>query len=150
MPSFSKEERLCSHLFFEDLLKNGSSSLVYPFKIIRTKKKLTGKFPVQIGISVPKRNFKRAVDRNRIKRMIREAYRLNKNILYQFLDSEVENYILLFIYLPKTELEYKEIEKKIILSLNRLTEEIKKDRTSLLVDEKVIKADGGLGGVRHE
>lgn len=64
----------------------------------------------QAGFSVPKRNFKRAVDRNRIKRQIREAYRLNKSILS---DSDNKKYSIFFIFLGKEKIEYKRIEKSV-------------------------------------
>jgi ribonuclease P protein component len=71
-------------------------------------------------VSVSKRNFKKAVDRNRIKRLIREAYRQNKSILGSNLASQPESLLLGFIYTAKTIMEYKEIERKIILILQRL------------------------------
>ena len=76
--------------------------------------------PVELLISVSKRNFKRAVDRNRIKRLIREAYRKNKEILYNGLCERDKTLLLGLIYTPKTILKYKDIDRKIILILQRL------------------------------
>ena len=70
----------------------------------------------QILISVPKRNFKRAVDRNLLKRRIREAYRLNKSILV-----DNEKLLIAYIYTAKEILAYAEIEKKLVAGLVKLS-----------------------------
>ena len=127
MQTFSKEERLCSKKVLEELIKSNSSLVLHPFKIIwSTQKGVNAKFPAQLAISVPKRNFKKAIDRNRIKRRIREAYRKNKSPFYDFLKRKNEFCLLLYIYLPKKEISYLEGEKKIILTFHRLMEEIGK------------------------
>ncbi len=64
-------------------------------------------YPVQFGVSVPKRKFKRAVDRNRIKRLIRESYRLQKKIVYSSVDKP---YVFMISYLAKEEWDYAKIE----------------------------------------
>lgn len=74
-----KEERLCSRKALEALFGGGSKSiLAYPVRAVFQKTEETG---IRIMVSVSKRFFKRAVKRNRIKRQLREAYRLNKRIL---------------------------------------------------------------------
>jgi ribonuclease P protein component len=79
--------------------------------------------PVKLLVSVSKRNFKNAVDRNRIKRIIREAYRKNKHILYNTQNREAKTLLLGLIYTPKSIPDYKELERKIILILQRLNKE---------------------------
>lgn len=69
----------------------------------------------QVAFSVPKRRFKKAVDRNRIKRQMREAYRLNKTILN-------ENYAIVFVYLPHDKLDYKTIEVAMINTLKQINQ----------------------------
>ena len=66
-----------------------------------------------MGVSVPKRNFKRAVDRNRLKRLMRETYRLQKHIVYDHLE---EPYIYMISYIGKEERKYKEL----FVKMNRL------------------------------
>lgn len=78
------------------------------------------KFPVHVLVSVSKRNFKNAVDRNRIKRLVREAYRKNKEIIYKERKSQKSLLLLGLIFTGKTIPEYAEIEQKIILILHRL------------------------------
>ncbi len=77
---------------------------------------------IKVAFSAPKRRFKKAVDRNRIKRLMREAYRKNKHILYSSIE---EKHIIMFTYLDENELKYVEIEEKLILLLKRLSDKIK-------------------------
>ena len=76
----------------------------------------------QVLVSVSKRNFKRAVDRNRLKRQIREAYRLNKHLLTNLPDK----YAIAYIYTFKKMIPYKDLENKLIESLSRLQTELSK------------------------
>ena len=78
------------------------------------------KVPVQILISVSKRNFKNATDRNRIKRLIRESYRKSKMTLYSTRNMSEKQLLIGLIYTAKTIMPYAEIESKIILILQRL------------------------------
>ena len=121
MQTFTKAERLCSKVEIDKLVETGKSFNSGFFKII-WKETTEGTAPAQIVISVPKRLFKKAVDRNRLKRLTREAYRKNKNILYT--DLKNKKILLMFIYKVKTIVEYKELEEKIIVALQRLSENI--------------------------
>ncbi len=117
--TFKKEERLHSKKLIGQLFARGDSFFVYPFKVIYLPVSENSSIPAQVLISVSKKKFKSAVKRNRIKRLIREAYRKNK----QFLTNEnPQNKTLLmaFIYVADTIMEYHDIEKKIILILQRL------------------------------
>jgi len=82
--------------------------------------------PVQVMISVPKYNFHRAVDRNLIRRRVKEAYRLNKPILYSQLSGTGHHLILCITYTVKEIVTYDLIQAKIIILLQRLTEENEK------------------------
>ena len=84
--TFRKAERLCSKKRIEELFSNGRSLSAYPLRAIYEVHD-QDLAPVQVLISVSKRHFKYAVDRNRLKRCIREAYRLNKHILLQHTDG---------------------------------------------------------------
>ena len=113
MYTFKKEERLCSKKLIEELFHNGSSFLLYPFRIVWLKHALPVLSPVQVLINVPKRRFKKAVDRNLIKRRIREAYRLNKSSeFYVFLDKDSIQLLLAFQYVGKDIADFKLIDKK--------------------------------------
>ena len=67
-------------------------------------------YKIQAGITVSKRNFKNAVDRNKIKRLLREVYRKNKFMIYK--SENTKKHIFMFIYLGKTEFEYHDLEDK--------------------------------------
>jgi len=84
---------------------------------------LDSNYPAQVMISVSKRKIRLAVNRNKIKRKGKEAYRLNKSILYNSLEKRNKKMILCFIYLEKKPLPYAVLEQKIIVLLNRLTKE---------------------------
>ena len=85
--TFCKSERLCSKKVIEALFKNGKSFYCSPFLIVWAYGTSDMPYPAQVAFSVPKRGFKLAVARNLIKRRTREAYRKNKAILYNFLNS---------------------------------------------------------------
>lgn len=93
-------------------MKNGESFFHYPFKVVYEKVALTQEQqrPNAIIVSVPKRNFKRAVKRNLLKRRIRESYRLNKGILTAPQGCSIN---ILFVYVAKDIKEYSYIETRL-------------------------------------
>ena len=111
MYTFKKEERLCSKKLLEELFNNGSSFLVYPFRITWLKSDLPAAVPAQVVIGVSKRKFKKAVDRNLLKRRIREIYRLNKKEnLYSFITEPLS---LSISYVGNEINDYHLMEKKL-------------------------------------
>lgn len=108
---FRKEERLKSKKIIDKLFADGQSALAYPLKIVFLSTPLPAGYPVQAGFTVSKKNFKRAVQRNRIKRLMREAYRLNKHELYKQLPEQ--QLAVFFIFIGKELPEYPAIEKGI-------------------------------------
>ncbi|MBM3401509.1 MAG: ribonuclease P protein component [Bacteroidetes bacterium] len=121
MYRFKKEERLCNLKLIDKLFTNGSSFLVYPFRISWLIEGSNQEVPAQILISVPKKRFKRAVDRNLIKRRIREIYRLNKSEhLIPFLSKESTTLLLGITYIGNEIADYSFLEKKFKDALNRL------------------------------
>lgn len=118
--TLTKEERLHSKILIEDLFVKGDSFFNYPFKVIVKDTPTEKDTLVRILVSVPKRNFKKAVDRNKIKRLIKEAYRQNKSIVYAMQNTESYFLDIAFIYTAKSILSYQEIERKIILILQTI------------------------------
>ncbi|WP_207533950.1 ribonuclease P protein component [Desertivirga arenae] len=122
MYKFRKEERLCSKKLLDELFHNGSSFLVYPFRVVHLPLSSSGNPPSQIVIGVGKRKFKHAVDRNLLKRRIREAYRLNKEeLLYNFLRENNLQLIFSIHFVGKEIADYTFIEKKLKVALSQLT-----------------------------
>ena len=80
--------------------------------------------PVSILISVPKKRFKRAVKRNRVKRQIREAYRKNKSILLECLQGREQHLAIAFIYLSDELTATAELEEKMKIALSRISEKL--------------------------
>jgi len=119
--TFTKTERLTNKKLFESIFESGQSISAFPFKFIWIETNSTSLFPVQLGISVPKKSFAKAVDRNTIKRRIRESYRKNKHSLYEILKNKNLSIALMIIYIAKEELPYQEIEKKMVVSLQKMT-----------------------------
>ena len=111
---FSKNERLCNKVIIDRLFERGSeevqSRYLFPFKIFYIyDPTATAKLP-QVLFSVSKRGFKRAVDRNLLKRRCREAYRLHKSILVANPSAPAPSYIA-FVYIAKEKANYSVIEK---------------------------------------
>ncbi|MCG3165511.1 MAG: Ribonuclease P protein component [Bacteroidia bacterium] len=119
--TFKKEERLSSRKLIEKLAAEGKSFLIHPFKVIALETKLESAYPVQVLMTAPKKKFPRAVDRNRIKRLMREAWRKNKHTLYKTLSVQNKNLAVMLVYVSGTLPEYKLTEDKIILILQRLS-----------------------------
>jgi ribonuclease P protein component len=127
MYTFNKEERLCNKKLIDKLFHNGSSFLCYPFKASWLLLEEPLSFPAQILFSVPKRRYKRAVDRNLIKRRMREAYRLNKQKhLYDALLICNKKIVLSVGFIGKEIAEYEFTEKKMLKLLTQLCAEIAK------------------------
>ncbi len=108
--TFKKEEKLKSRNLISDLFTSGKSLSAYPLKLIYLQKEHDSPFMIQAGVTVTKRNFKKAVDRNRIKRLMREAYRLNKHLIYE--SEYTKKHIFMFIYTGNHEEKLEVIDKK--------------------------------------
>ena len=131
--TFPKAERLCSKKILGELFKKGSAAgssptvrtfYLFPFRVLylppTTEAECNATWPA-IVISVPKRTFKRAVDRNLIRRRVREAYRLNKHLFFR------ENPVgksplayIAFLYTAKQIISFEEIEKGMKLAIQKL------------------------------
>lgn len=125
--SFKKDERLSSEKIIERLFADGNRFTVFPIGVVWLFASLDSSSPVQVLISVSRRKFKRAVDRNLLKRRMREAYRRNKQPFIESLAKEGRQCALGLIYNGSELADFNEIEEKIILVLQRLQKEYEKD-----------------------
>ncbi len=123
--SFSKAERLNSKKLMDELFNKGSSFVLYPFRVYWMKHEQPVPSKVQVLISVPKKNFPLAVHRNRIKRLMREAYRKNKLPLHDAVNGMEKNIAVAFLFTDRKLPEYKTVEEKIIAVLNQLSVAVK-------------------------
>lgn len=121
-----KEERLCSKKLIGQLFEGGNnhSIVAFPLRAVFMKTTLA-KAPVQMLVSVPKRQFKRAVKRNRVKRQVREAFRNNKTLLE---DAKTANegggIVIAFIWLDNRLRTTQEVEGKVKSLLQRIKERL--------------------------
>lgn len=112
--TFKKDERLKSSQAIQDLLKQGQSLSLFPLKIYWKTLVDTGqKFPVRTAIAVPKKKFRRAVDRNLMKRRIRESYRKNKHTLYESLNASGIKLNMLILFLADDFVPYEKIDQQL-------------------------------------
>ena len=122
--SFRKDERLAKKKSIERLFKEGTSFFIHPLKVYWLLAPIEQDVPAQLLVIVGKRSFKRAVDRNRIRRQIREMYRLSKPGFHQFLEERHQQCMLTFIYTSNQHIETQEMERKIKLIFRRLENDI--------------------------
>jgi len=122
--SFSKIEHLCGEKRITRLYTQGDAFIAYPVRVVFLIEPKSDIEPANVLISVPKKRFKRAVKRNRLKRLIREAYRLNKQELIEKLEEKQLQIHVAFNYVSDDELDFVSIEKKIKLSLQKLIDKI--------------------------
>lgn len=126
--TFSKKEKLCSDKTIESLFLSGESFIAYPLRVVyllHDETDIENQY-TSVLISVSKKRFKRAVKRNRIKRLVREAYRLNKSSYTDILKLHNKRMDIAFIYLKNELAEYNEIEKAVLKAVTQLKDKIEK------------------------
>ena len=123
----NKGELLSAKKEIEDLFSHGRSFVIHPFKVIWKMGYVSAPHSAQVLFSVPKKKMSRAVQRNLLKRRMREAYRLHKEAFLEGLKKKGTQMVLAFVYIENETVEFSHIEKKIILSLNRLVKEHEKN-----------------------
>ena len=117
--TLGKQEKLKSRKLIQLLFEDGSQLKSFPLKLLFIQTKHTSNFLIQVAFSVPKRNFKKAVDRNRIKRLMREVYRKEKPIVYQ---STQKPHVFMFIFMGTKEPNYILLEEKMKQLLHQFIE----------------------------
>ena len=133
----TKSERLTSQLVIDKLFAGGNASMAaFPLRIVymqMEKEEQSGDAehdeslkhpPVSILVSVPKKRFRHAVDRNRMKRLVREAYRLNKHILWNALEGKDFRLALAFVCITATLPTFRTVNKSVTKALTRVAERL--------------------------
>ena len=121
--TYGKDEKLKRRKLINEIFETGESFPNYPFRVFYKVMDFEVDVKAQVGVSVSKRNFKHAVDRNRIKRLMREAYRLNKHTLTQNIEQQV---VVMIIYTQRKELPLDLIKSKMNSTLKKLCAELEK------------------------
>lgn len=124
--TLGKTEKLCSSKSITELFEKGSSFIAYPLRVVYVMKEADGENQsgVSMLVSVSKRKFKRAVKRNRIKRLVREAYRLNKEHLIPLIKEKNIHVDIAFIYLDTEISPYVDFDKSMKKTVRLLTEKL--------------------------
>ncbi len=125
--NFPKTEKLKSKKLMGQLFTEGLSVSAYPLRLVYAKVKLSDQVKAKAGFSVPKKKFKLAVQRNKIKRLLREAYRLNK---HNYFNNTKNQYTLMILYIGKEKESFNGIQNK----MNKLFDKFS-HKENLNIDE---------------
>lgn len=119
--TFKKGERLKSRKLIERLFVEGKRFKSFPIQLVYLQTEHDSDYLIQTGFSVPKRHFKRAVDRNKVKRLMREAFRLHKHLLPNLKEiSYTKKHVFMFIYMTDIIVPYNDVEKHILKLLKKI------------------------------
>ncbi len=125
---FYKKERLKSRKVIGSLFKEKQSVGSFPLRFFYIKSLAEDSFFLQSAFSVSKKYFKKAVDRNRLKRLMRECLRLNKERLLLFLDDKGIKIAGMWVYLGSEIIDYQEMNKAMIKSINKLMTDLNNEK----------------------
>ena len=121
--TLSKTERLTGEIRLNKLFAEGEAFIAYPLRVVYyLAEQKENDASVKVLVSIPKKRFKRAVKRNRLKRLVREAYRLNKQPLHNVLSETPNTLYVGFMYVSNDEADFATIEKKMKVALQKIVE----------------------------
>jgi ribonuclease P protein component len=121
--TFNQKEKLKSKKLIDKLFTEGQSVSAYPLRLVYLPTSFIDDVVSKTGVSVSKRNFKTAVDRNRIKRLLREAYRLNKATYFNNITTQ---YAFMILYIGKEKPSFTEVEIKMKLLFEKFQNKVSK------------------------
>ena len=120
--TYPKTDKLKSRTVINSLFTNGKTVAKFPLRLAYIEVDLEVNEKIKFGVSVSKKHFKNAVDRNYFKRVLRECYRLNKHLILEQTDKK---FALMFFYQTKERLSYHEINEKTIQLFQKFMEAVK-------------------------
>ena len=123
--TYSKKEKLKSKILIEKLFSEGKSVSSFPLRMVFIGTEFDEEIKAKCGVSVSKRNFKKAVDRILIKRLMREAYRLNKNFYFNNITTQ---YALMILYIGNEKPMFEQINKAMKILLERFVEKVSEEK----------------------
>ncbi|MFB9056831.1 ribonuclease P protein component [Mariniflexile ostreae] len=124
--TFSPKEKLKSKKLIDQLFAEGQSVIAYPLRLVFIKTAFEDDIIAKTGVSVSKRQFKTAVARNRIKRLMREAYRLNKAVYF---DNLTNQYAFMVLYIGKELPTFEHVETKMKNLFNKFSNKVSETET---------------------
>ncbi|TXE12945.1 ribonuclease P protein component [Seonamhaeicola algicola] len=119
--TYPKKEKLKSKTLINQLFSEGQSVSVYPLRLVYLKTTFPENIVAKTGVSVGKRYFKKAVDRNLIKRLLRESYRLNKPSYFNNITAQ---YAFMILYIGKEKSSFAKIQSKMNTLFNKFSEKV--------------------------
>ena len=123
--TFKKKDKHKSRKLIEKLFDEGKSVTVFPLRMLYLKTTHEDGSVIKTGVSVSKRNFKKAVDRNRVKRLLREAYRLNKP---EYFNNITTPYALMILYIGKDANDFNSVNENLKLLLSAFLEKTSNEK----------------------
>jgi len=122
--TFPKKEHLCGEIRLGKLYAEGKAFIVYPLRVVYKISENQDNVPVKVLVSVPKKRFKHAVDRNRIKRLMRESYRLSKVPFIDIVVSKSVSVQIAFNYVANLETDFATLKRKMEKALLQIAEKL--------------------------
>lgn len=122
--SYGKEEKLKSRKLTDQLFRQGKSFTLFPLKVFYMPVAEQMDFPVKAGVGTSSRNFKKATDRNRVKRLLREAYRTEKMGLIDYAKTNRKQVAIFFLYIDRVLPDYALIKSKMPIVIGKLIKQL--------------------------
>ena len=122
--SYGKTEKLKGRKLVQELFNKGKTFTVYPVKVFYIQPEVKLDHPVKVGVGTSTKYFKKGVDRNSIKRLLREIYRIEKLPLHDHLHASRKQVVIFFLYVDRSIPEYAELKTKMQVALHKLTKQL--------------------------
>jgi ribonuclease P protein component len=120
--TFRKKERISRQKEIDALFEKGTSFIAYPLRVVYVEQQPVSGAEAAVLVGVSKKKFKRAVRRNRVKRLIREAYRLNKQLLLESLQEKGKGLLIGFLFVGNGLPDWKTVETAMVKALTALAQ----------------------------